>query len=156
MSIVKHRFSLPQGMIPFLFLCITAGCSKDFFKPYSERIIGRWELYDTNKIGLGSSRIVYSEGSFQFSSDGSFFYTRRSGAQYAGTWRLKKYTVTVTNSEGQQSSEQKHSLLLSATNIEDQQVLAENFDDLNFTGTDRFKAEVSNNFNTVTYKFKRN
>ncbi|MCF3112234.1 hypothetical protein LL912_25830 [Niabella sp. CC-SYL272] len=156
MSIAKHRVSLFNGMLPLFFLCITAGCSKDFFKSYEKRIIGQWYLYDIDKAGFGSSKAVYSEGTFQFESDGSFFYARQSGARYAGTWRLKKYTVTVTNSDGQQSSEQKHSLLLSATNVEDLQILAENFDDLNFTNTDRFRAIVTNNFNTVTYKFKRN
>jgi len=156
MTIVKHAFSLQKGMLPLFLLFVTAGCSKDFFKPYSERIIGQWELYDINKTGLGSSKIVYSEGSFRFSDDGSFLYTRASGAKYAGTWRLKKYTVTVTDNDGGQRSEQKHSLLLSATNTDDQQMLAENFDDLNFTSTDKFKALVNNNFNTVSYKFKRN
>ncbi|MGJ7032973.1 hypothetical protein [Niabella hirudinis] len=155
MSIVKQARLLQSGILPLLFLVIVAGCSKDFFKPYDERIIGQWELYDTNKAGFGSGKIVYSEGRFQFMSDGSFLYTRQSGAKYTGTWRLKKYTVTVTDSEGKQQSEQKHSLLLSATNTEDQQLLSENFDNLYFTGTNKFKAEVSNNFNTVIYKFKR-
>lgn len=157
MTIVKPGFSLLKGIIPLFLLFITAGCSKDFFKPYNERIVGQWELYDINKTGLGSSKIVYSEGTFRFSDDGSFLYTRGgSGAKYAGTWRLKKYTVTVTDNDGGQRSEQKHSLLLSATNTEDQQMLAENFDDLNFTGTNKFKAMVNNNFNSVSYKFKRN
>ncbi|MFT3902730.1 MAG: hypothetical protein QM727_06130 [Niabella sp.] len=136
-------------------LSVFSGCSKDFLKSYNKRIIGEWELYGINKLGFGSSRIVFDEGYFIFREDGTLIYKPHDATEYEGTWRIRK-SQQQTNSENGVSSNTIHNLIISVVNKNDRtDILTESFNDMTFTGTNRFNAIVENQNNQVTYKFKR-
>lgn len=134
-------------IIPITLLLIAA-CSKDFLKSYDKRITGgTWELYDVNNFGIGSRYSpVFTSGRFTFESSGQATYTTNTGEVFEGSWDIRH--------EYQQDT-QVQSLFITVINFQTQEVLSEYFDDLQFTGTNRFKAQINNGSRTYTFKFKR-
>jgi hypothetical protein len=134
-------------LIPILLLFI-AGCSKDFLKSYDKRITGgTWELYDVNSFGLGSRYSpAFTSGRFNFESSGQLTYTSDQGQEYEGSWDIRR---------DWQQDDQVQSLFITVINFQTQEVLSEYFDDLQFTGTDRFRAQIISGGRTYTFKFKR-
>ena len=124
------------------------GCSKDFLKSYENRIVGTWRISDVNRVGLGgnSDNLPFKEGSFIFNEDGSLIYTNLSGDVFKGSWDIrKKHTDNKT----------LQSLQITAVNFVGQNVLAEYYDDLNFTGTNHFKANITSGLHTYVTHFRR-
>lgn len=129
-------------------LLIINSCSKDFLKSYDRRITGgTWELYDVNNIGLGSRyNYPFSSGKFTFESSGDVTYVNDQGEVYTGSWDIRK---------SWQDDTQQQTLFVNVLNFQTQDMISEYFDDIQFTGTNRFKAFVYNGGRTYTFKFKR-
>ena len=134
-------------LIP-LTLLLFAGCSKDFLKRYEKRLPGgTWELYDVNNFGIGGGYSpAFTSGRFEFGSDGQLTYTSNNGDVYYGSWDIRR---------DYQGDEQHQSLFITVVDYQTQNVISEYFDDMLFTGTDRFKAYIYSSSRTYTCKFKR-
>jgi hypothetical protein len=134
-------------LIAMAFLLVAA-CSKDFLKSYDRRITGgTWELYDINNIGIGSRySSPFTSGKFTFESSGDVTYVNDQGDVYIGSWDIRNYW---------QDDDNRQTLFISVLNFQNQDVITEYFDDMQFTGTNRFKAFVYSGGRTYTFKFKR-
>jgi len=135
------------AFIPVTIL-IMAACSKDVFKSYDKRIMGgTWELYDISSVGVGSRYSpAFYNGWFTFEESGRATYTNQAGEVYEGSWDIRK---------DYQQDNLTQSLFITVINFQTQDVLSEYFDDMQFTGTDRFKAFINSGTRTYTCKFKR-
>ena len=148
--------------VPFMLLLFT-GCSKDFLKNYEDRLEGGvWHLVDVDKrgIGGGSLPIAFRDGSFRFYDNGSIEYTDGAGNQYDGSWTMRKYWITdrcYIDEYGDQDCDNKRvrSLHINLVDFSSQRVLNEFFDDIVFTGTDRFKAFIYTGSATYIFRFRR-
>jgi hypothetical protein len=134
-------------LLPALFI-LAAGCSKDFLKPYDDRIEGgTWELYDVKSFGVGGGySLPFTTGRFKFFGNGELEYTDGQGNLYEGSWNIRKENY---------SDETLRRLIITAVDFNSQHVLSETFDDMQFTSTDRFKAFVYAGARTYTFKFRR-
>jgi hypothetical protein len=132
----------------FPILLLLSGCSKDFLKSYDRRITGgTWELYDVNNIGLGGRyNYPFSGGKFTFESSGDVTYVNDQGEAYSGSWDIR---------QNWQGDNQQQTLVISVLNFQTQDIISEYFDDMQFTGTNKFKAFVNYGGRTYTFKFKR-
>lgn len=131
-----------------LFAFSLAGCSKDFLKPYEDRIEGgTWELHDVDRRGIGGGYDPqFTGGKFIFSDRGELTYTDPAGNVYEGSWNMRKY-----NSDGGRVRQ----LSITAIDFANNRVLTETFDDMQFSGTDRFRAFVYTGNRTYIFRFKR-
>jgi hypothetical protein len=68
------------------------------------------------------------------------------GDVYTGSWDIRNYWQDDNN---------RQTLFISVLNFQTQDVITEYFDDMQFTGTNRFKAFVYSGGRTYTFKFKR-
>ena len=131
-------------------LCFVAftNCSKDFLKKYDKRIIGTWRISDVRNYGLGGNtdNLPFTEGSFTFYENGILSYVNSANVNFQGTWDIVKKI---------REDQTVHSLELTAVNYTTMQTLSEYYDDMNFTGTDRFKANINSGFHTYVTIFKR-
>jgi hypothetical protein len=125
-----------------------AGCSKDFLKPYEDRVEGgTWELHDVDRRGIGGGYDPpFTGGRFNFFSGGELTYIDAAGNVYEGSWSMRKYN----GSEGR-----VRQLSVTAIDFTNNRVLTENFDDMQFSGTDRFRAFVYTGNRTYIFRFKR-
>jgi hypothetical protein len=123
-------------------------CSKDIFKPYDDRIIGSWKIEEVNRVGFGgdTDKLPFKEGVFTFNDNGSLTYISSAGTTFQGSWTIVKKRIDDTL---------LRSLQITVVDFVNQTVLSEYYDDLNFTGTDRFKAKIMYNFHTYVTKFSR-
>ena len=135
------------AFITILFFLIAA-CSKDFLRSYDKRITGgTWELYDVNNFGIGSRyHPVFDSGRFTFESSGQVTYTTNLGEVFTGSWDIRK---------DWSGDDRTQSLFITVTNFQTQQVLSEYFDDIQFTGTNRFRGIIYSGGREYTFKFKR-
>ena len=135
------------AVITFSFIFFI-GCSKDFLKSYEHRIVGTWTITDINRVGLGgnSDHLPFKQGTFTFNEDGSLVYTNVSGTVYNGSWDIRKRWI-----------DDKHiqSMQITAVDFAGQSVLTEYYDDLNFTGTNHFKATIISGPHTYVTHFRR-
>ena len=143
----------------FLF---TLGCSKDFLKSYETRIVGRWEITEVRRAGLGGNTgsLPFTEGVFTFSEGGSMIYTNSAGNVYKGSWDIRQGETPgdcYTNDAGNQQcdSRQIFSLQLHAIDFATQDVRSEFFNEIIFTGTNRFRAMIYSGARTYIVHFRR-
>lgn len=131
-----------------LFLILFSGCSKDFLKSYDKRIVGTWNIDYVNVIGLGgsSSGLPFNTGTITFFANGSLEYSNSSNSIFKGKWDIVKKM---------QGDEHVRSLQVSAVDYTSREVLTQYYDDMNFTGTNRFKATINSNFHTYVTHFSR-
>jgi hypothetical protein len=129
-------------------IILISGCSKDFLKRYDKRIVGTWKIDYVNVIGLGgsSSKLPFNNGTFTFLDDGSLEYSNSANEIFKGKWDIVKKT------QGEQSV---RSLQVSAVDYTSHEVLTQYYDDMNFTGTNHFKATINSNFQTYVTHFSR-
>ncbi len=127
---------------------IFSGCSKDFLKSYERRIVGTWKISYVNNIGLGgsSSDLPFNHGTFTFLEDGSLEYTNSANDIFKGKWDI------VKKMQGDQTV---RSLEISAVDFTSHQVLTQYYDNMNFTGTNHFKATINVSFHTYVTHFIR-
>ena len=108
---------------------------------------GTWELYDVNSFGLGSGyRPAFNSGRFVFEPNGDLTYTNNNGDVYQGSWDIR---------HDYQNDQQYQSLFITVIDFQNQDVISEYFDDMQFTGTDKFKAFINGGTRSFTCKFKR-
>ena len=138
----------------FLSIALSLGllfnsCSKDILKPYEERIVGTWVLDDINRAGIGGDMddLPFREGSFSFTNNGGLTYTTATGAVFKGSWDIQKKVNTDNNAI--------QSLQVTAVNFTTQEIRTEYFEDIHFTGKDKFKAYVRQGWHTFVFHFKR-
>ena len=150
--LLNHQNLSNMKKIYFTFIPLTffllAGCSKDFLKRYEKRLPGgTWELYDVNNFGIGSGYSPgFTSGRFVFESNGDLTYTSNNGDVYFGSWDIRR---------NYQGDEQQQSLFITVVDSQTQHVISEYFNDMQFTGTNRFKAFIYSGSRTYTCKFKR-
>ena len=138
-------------ILPVLLLYFSlAGCSKDFWKPYAERVEGgTWHLYDVRSQGFGSRYTTpFTGGRFQFLPAGRLIYTDDAGNTYEGSWKIRKQRNGADEQE-------VHTLSITVINFQTQDLLSEFFDDMRFTGTNKFGAFVYYGSRTYVFLFER-
>ena len=131
-----------------LLLLASASCSKDILKKYDKRIIGTWHIVDVDRYGLGgdTDNLPFSEGSFTFYDNGTLSYVNATNTTFQGNWDIIKKTI---------DEEPLHGLKVTAVDFTGMQVLSEYYDDMNFTGTDRFNARIVSGLHTYVTRFRR-
>jgi len=133
-----------------LFVAIFAltNCSKDILKKYDKRIIGTWRIADVDRYGLGGNidNLPFIDGSITFNEDGTLSYVNSSNSTFTGTWDIVKKTT---------DNGTVHSLIITAVNYNSIEVLSQYYDDMNFTGTDRFRATAVAQFHSYVTIFRR-
>ncbi|RYG44042.1 MAG: hypothetical protein EOO01_20225 [Chitinophagaceae bacterium] len=145
----------------FLLLMILAGCSKDFLKRYEKRIEGTWELVDIDRVGIGGGGgFAFSEGLFTFGDDGRLEYTNAAGQVYKGSWDIRRDWVSgqcSTDDNGNSDCNDRNvkSLQITAVDFTNQDVRSEYFNEMVFTGTNRFKAYIYSGFSSYVFRFRR-
>lgn len=141
---MKKLYTVPL-LLCFLFFFF--GCSKDFLKSYERRMIGTWKVTDIDRFGIGSSHnLAFPEnGIFTFSGDGQLSYNE-TGRNFSGSWDLRK---EYRDDDG------RRSLQITAIDFTNQDVRSEFFNEVVFTGTDRFKAFIYSGTRTYAYHFRR-
>lgn len=137
-------------------LIISSGCSKDVFKNYEDRIEGTWRLDDVDRIGFGSSSLPFTEGRFIFMDAGKLQYVDQSGIVYSGSWDMRRRRIPG-NCNGNQDCDDRNvrSLQVTAIDFQSQDVRTEYFDEIVFTGTNRFRAYIYLTGRTYVFKFRR-
>jgi hypothetical protein len=137
-----------MGIAVFSFV-LFAGCSKDVFKSYEERIVGTWVLEDVNRAGLGGDidDLPFRDGTFTFNSGGGLTYIAPDGATYSGSWDIQQGATTDNGTP--------QSLQITAVNFTTQQVRSEYFGEIHFTATNKFKAYVQQGWHSYVFHFER-
>ena len=141
-------------LIP-LSLIIFAGCSKDIFKNYEERIEGTWRLDNVDRIGFGNTSLTFTEGRFTFMEPGKLEYTDRFGGLYQGSWEIRKQTIRGNCDNGDCNDRNVNTLSITAIDFETRDVKTEHFDEIKFTATDKFNAYIYLNSTTYVFRFRR-
>jgi hypothetical protein len=146
-------------LVPIFLL---AGCSKDFLKRYEERIEGVWRLTDVDRLGLGgnTSGVVFRDGLFTFSDGGGLEYVSTTGEVYQGSWDLRRNWVNnqcYTDEDGHYECDDRYvrSMHITAVDFNNQDIRSEYFDEIVFTGTNRFKAYVYTGARSYVFRFRR-
>lgn len=142
---------------------IWSSCSKDFLKKYDDRIEGGvWRLVDVDRLGWGGStgNLPFRDGEFVFLDNGKLEYTNSSGELYQGNWDIRRDWVRgqcFTNENGHYECDDRYvrSLRISAVNFTTQDIRSEFFDEIIFTGTNRFKAYLYTGTRSYVFRFRR-
>jgi len=129
-------------------ILFVSGCSKDVFKRYDKRIVGTWRISDVNSVGFGgnTSDLPFTSGTFAFYANGTLDYVNSANAVFKGSWDIVKKTP---------EKETVRSLQITAVDFTNQQVLSQYYDDMNFSGTDHFKATIQSGFQSYVTHFRR-
>ena len=137
-------------------------CSKDFLKKYEDRIEGTWTLVDVDRIGLNGSTsgLPFRDGQFTFYDGGSLQYISTAGDTLQGNWNIRKRWMTgncYTDDNGNYNCNDRYvrSMQINAINFVTPEVRSEYFDEIRFTGTNRFKAFIYSGFSTYVFRFRR-
>jgi hypothetical protein len=153
------KFYLLSLLLPTL---VFSGCSKDFLKRYEKRIEGTWNLTDVDRIGFGGSisNVTFRDGRFTFSENGDLEYVSTSGQVYQGSWDIRRDWVSgqcYTDENGNYECDDRNvkSLHITAVDFTNQDVRSEFFDEIIFTGTNRFKAYVYSGARSYVFRFRR-
>jgi hypothetical protein len=147
----------------FIFCSLLAGCSKDFLKKYDDRIEGGvWRLVDVDRLGWGGStgNLPFRDGQFVFLDDGRLEYTNSLGEIYQGNWDIRRDWVRgqcYTDEDGRYECDDRYvrSLRITAVNFTTQDIRSEFFDEIIFTGTNRFKAYIYTGTRSYVFRFRR-
>jgi hypothetical protein len=147
----------------FILLSFTVtACSKDFLERYENRIEGAWRLTDVDRRGLGGDldHLPFRDGEFTFTEGGRLEYRTGSGVVYQGSWDIRKEWRPGncnTDSDGNRDCDnnQVRTLHINAIDFISQDVKSEYFDEMLFTGTNRFKAFVHSGLHTYVFHFRR-
>lgn len=140
-------------------LVLFTGCSKDFLKPYDDRIVGVWQLDDVDRIGWGSTNLNFTGGRFTFYGSGQVEYEDGNGGFYEGRWDIRTHTYSdsYTDENGNMvtNNNTMRSLQINVTDFVTHDVRSEYFDDMTFTGTNKFNAYLYDGPRTYVFKFRR-
>ena len=130
------------------FLLIFSGCSKDFLKSYDDRIVGEWTISKVNRVGFGGStgNLSFREGTITFYSGGKLDYRNAENVLFKGSWNIVKKV---------HGDERVKSLQITAVDFTNQRVLTQYYDEMDFLGTNHFKASVTESFHNYVTHFRR-
>lgn len=144
------------------FIFLFSACSKDFLRSYENRIEGSWRLTDVDRNGIGGSMsgLPFKDGLFTFSENGQLEYVNTSGEVYKGSWDIRREwirgnCVTGENNNNTCNDRNAKSLHITSVNFQTQEVRSEYFNEIIFTGTNRFKAYIHRPFHSFVFRFKR-
>lgn len=138
-----------------LAVLLLSRCSKDFLKRYEERIEGTWELVDVDRAGIGggSGSFAFTNGRFTFSENGDLEYVSPPGQVYQGSWDIRHDWVGGQCDDC--DDRRVRSLHITAVDFANQDVRSEFFNEMVFTGTNRFKAYIYSGVRTYVFRFRR-
>lgn len=143
----------------FVMLLLFTGCSKDILKPYDDRIEGVWELTDVDKVGFGSTNLDFTGGRFTFYGNGRLEYEDGYGGFYEGRWDIRKRNIPdcYIDEYGNSMCDSRYvrTLSMNVTDFANHDMRTEFFDEIVFTGTNRFKAYLYDGNRTYVFRFKR-
>ena len=127
---------------------IFSGCSKDFLKSYDDRIVGVWTISKVNRVGFGGNTydLPFREGTFTFYAGGRLDYHNAENVLFKGSWDI----VKKVNGENRVKS-----LQVTAIDFTNQQVLTQYYDEMDFLGTNHFKASINVSFHNYVTHFRR-
>jgi hypothetical protein len=138
------------------------GCSKDFLERYENRVQGTWQLVDVDRRGFGGSlsHLPFIDGQFTFSEGGQLVYLNSAGAIYKGNWDIRREwrrgnCDTDSDGDTRCDDQQVKTLFVTAVDFSSQDVKSEYFNEMVFTGTNRFKAFVHSGLHTYVFHFRR-
>lgn len=119
---------------------------KSWLRPYDDRIEGSWEITDVYKTGFGNTNLAFDGGLFTFYGSGRLAYEDGYGGYYEGDWDFRN----INTGDGTIKT-----LKVYCVDHVNGDVLGEFFDEVVFTGTNRFEAYIYDGPRTYTYKFRR-
>lgn len=139
---------------------LLAGCSKDFLKSYDRRVEGTWRLVDIDRYGFGSTSTQFRNGLFTFLEDGDLVYEDENGETYNGSWNIQRRWVRgncYTDEDGSTdcNDRQVRTLSISVANFTTQELRAEYFDEMRFTGTNKFNCSIYLGAGSCVFRFRR-
>lgn len=153
---------LYTSVFTILLFVLSSGCSKDFLKRYEDRLEGTWALVNVDRIGLNGSTsgLPFRDGHFLFHDGGTMEYVSTANDTLHGSWDLRKRWMSgncYTNENGNYDCDNRYvrSMQVNAINFSTQDVRSEFFDDIKFTGTNRFKAYIYSGYSTYVFRFLR-
>jgi hypothetical protein len=129
-------------LFPFSF------CSKDISQSYERRIVGTWKVTDIDRVGTGSyiSVRIPEQSLFTFEDDGKLVYNV-DNQTYQGTWRIRTELAA--------DDDERISLNIIAVDFTNQDLVSENFNEIFFTSSNKFKAFIYTPTRTYIYHFSR-
>lgn len=132
----------------FFSFVLFSGCSKDFLKSYDNRIVGTWRISDVDRVGLGGNtdNLPFTNGTFTFFENGSLEYVNSANVTFKGSWDIEKKEI---------NDQTMRRLQITAIDFSNQQVLTEYYDNMTFTSTNHFKANIIYSFHTYVTHFRR-
>ena len=142
---MKNTFTLAV----LFFVFVISSCSKDIFKRFEKRILGTWHIVDINRVGIGgnSSELPFQHGTIIFNEDRSLTYTTASGELFRGHWDIDKDYDHDENAT--------RTLQLTAVDFNNQRVLTEFYEEMNFRGSDHFVTKVNSGLQAYVTHFRR-
>lgn len=153
---MKKLYTFSTLLVVFI---IFSGCSKDIFKPYDDRIEGVWTITDIDKVGWGNTNLNFTGGRFTFYGSGRVEYEDGYGGFYEGRWDIRSRNLSdcYIDEYGNSICDGRtvRTLSINVTDFVTHDVLFEYFDEIVFTGTNRFKAYLYDGNRTYVYKFRR-
>lgn len=121
-------------LIPVLFLMLLTGC---LVINYQDKIAATWELTDVKLSKKDNPEsMMFLNGVFRFYTSGSLEYKDRQGHIYSGTWKMKDQEIHT----GENSSRTDTNLFITLVDFNNHELKTEIFDDIIFSGPDKFRA----------------
>ena len=141
-------------------IILPVSCSKDFLKSYDKRIQGTWRLTGIDRFGFGSTSRQFTSGLFTFSDDGTLTWVDDAGDTSTGSWNIQRRWSSgncYTDGNGNRNCNDRYirSLAISVINFTTQEFKSAYFDEIVFTGTNRFNALIYLGAGTCVFRFKR-
>ena len=136
----------------FLIACsffLFNSCSKDILKSYEDRILGTWQIDRVNKVGFGGDieDLPFQEGNnFTFMENGALEFIGNNGEVYSGSWDMERAYY---------DDQQVRALHIAVVNFTTQQLRSELFEEIQFTGTNKFKGFIRQGLHTYVFHFER-
>ncbi|QGW28343.1 hypothetical protein [Phnomibacter ginsenosidimutans] len=127
---------------------VTSGCIKEGYRTAERRILGEWRIDDVNPMGWGgnSARIPFNNGRFTFYDNGTLSYVNDNNQQFSGSWYINRRW---------QDDEQWLSMQITAVDFVNQQVLSQFYENLDFRGRNRLRAETQQSTRRYVTYFRR-
>lgn len=127
---------------------VTSGCIKEGYRTAERRILGEWRIDDVNPMGWGgnSARIPFNNGRFTFYDNGTLSYVNDNNQQFSGSWYINRRW---------QDDTQWLSMQITAVDFVNQQVLSQFYENLDFRGRNRLRAETQQSTRRYVTYFRR-
>ena len=127
---------------------VTSGCIKEGYRTAERRILGEWRIDDVNPMGWGgnSARIPFNNGRFTFYDNGTLSYVNDNNQQFSGSWYINWRW---------QDDQQWLSMQITAVDFVNQQVLSQFYENLDFRGRNRLRAETQQSTRRYVTYFRR-